>query len=94
VQLLWIENCQHHFVQTSKGGDYVRKNEMFHTFRMKNNLFEAYRDFCKAENFFDLTEKVTHWAGVIFGYDKLKVLYLQQNKLVSYIRNIDTQEEK
>ena len=53
---------------------------------MKNNLFNAYHDFCGSKSFFELTEKVAAWAGKIFGYDKLKVLFLEDDKLVSYTR--------
>jgi hypothetical protein len=54
---------------------------------MKNNLFNAYHDFCHAEGFYDLTCKITHWADKIFGYDKLKILFTEDDKLVSYEKN-------
>jgi len=54
---------------------------------MKNNLFNAYHDFCHAEGYYDLTLKITHWIETIFGYDKLKIMFCENDKLVSYAKN-------
>ncbi len=54
---------------------------------MKNNLFNAYHDFCHATGFYDLTQKITFWAEKVFGYDKLKILFTEDDKLVSYEKN-------
>lgn len=45
----------------------------------KNHLFDAYLYFCKAESYYDLTEKIIEWASKIFGYDRIKIMFVQDD---------------
>ena len=53
---------------------------------MKNNLFEAYLDFCKAETYYEITQKIIFWASKIFGYDKIKVMFIHGDVMSSYAK--------
>jgi len=51
---------------------------------MKNFLFEAYLDFCASKSYADITNKIIYWAEKIFGYDKLKIMFMHGENMICY----------